>query len=240
MKQRKQSSKPKNNADFKNVIVKKPWGHEYLMYENKDVAVWCLHIKHGAKTSLHCHPDKKTGLILLSGEAQVSFMNGSTKLKTLDKLIIRPGLFHSTRAVSAHGVWTIELESLPIKTNLVRFDDEYGRIETPYEGISAMTPKDGSCAEIKIPKTGRSGACELCGCQLIAEKITNADALAKRPPQELLLVLEGGLVSKTGDRVLGPADVINVSTFNRLAKTFRLKKSISLLTIKKPPYANKS
>ena len=68
--------------DYQKVLVKKPWGYEYLMYQNGTVGVWYLHIKEGARTSLHCHPHKKTGLILLSGEAVVSFLNDSTEAFT--------------------------------------------------------------------------------------------------------------------------------------------------------------
>ena len=60
-------------------VVKKPWGYEYLAYKNKHVALWFLHIKHTHSTSLHCHPKKTTGLILLDGSAEVSFFNNTNK-----------------------------------------------------------------------------------------------------------------------------------------------------------------
>ena len=43
------------NDILSEVIVKKPWGYEYLCYENEDVAVWFLHIEYNQKTSMHCH-----------------------------------------------------------------------------------------------------------------------------------------------------------------------------------------
>jgi hypothetical protein len=54
------------DIDFSKVIVKKPWGYEYLVYEGEDVAAWCLHIKKEHATSMHCHADKETVLIGLS------------------------------------------------------------------------------------------------------------------------------------------------------------------------------
>ena len=57
----------KDNYDIN--VVKKPWGYEYLAYENENVALWFLHIKHTHSTSLHCHPKKTTGLVLLDGKA---------------------------------------------------------------------------------------------------------------------------------------------------------------------------
>jgi hypothetical protein len=56
-----------DKIDFKNVVVNKPWGYEYLVYQNDSVAVWYLYLREGAATSLHCHPKKKTGIILLKG-----------------------------------------------------------------------------------------------------------------------------------------------------------------------------
>ena len=52
--------------------VKKPWGYEYLAYENENVGLWFLYIAPGQSTSMHCHPKKTTGLVLLDGEAEIS------------------------------------------------------------------------------------------------------------------------------------------------------------------------
>jgi len=57
--------------NYLNKLVKKPWGNEYLIYENGIVAVWMLNIESNKNTSLHCHTKKKTGLILLEGEIDV-------------------------------------------------------------------------------------------------------------------------------------------------------------------------
>src|SRR3990167_8164257 len=122
---------------YKDVIVIKPWGYEYVFYENEFVAVWCLHINKGEATSLHCHPNKKTGLILLSGEAELSFLNDTVPMKPLSRHILRPGLFHSTKAIS-DGVILLEIETPPNKEDIVRFDDKYGRKFKPIE--SKVTP----------------------------------------------------------------------------------------------------
>ena len=68
-------------SNYNTNIVKKPWGYEYLAYENKHVALWFLYIKHTHSTSLHCHPSKTTGLILLDGKAEISFLNDTNKLE---------------------------------------------------------------------------------------------------------------------------------------------------------------
>lgn len=57
-----------------NKIILKPWGYEYSVYENKSFSVWLLHIKENEFTSMHCHPRKKTKLILLDGQAKISLL----------------------------------------------------------------------------------------------------------------------------------------------------------------------
>jgi len=63
-------------------IVKKPWGYEFISYENDTISIWFLSIYKSERTSFHCHPNKKTGLIVLNGEAELSFLSGSKNLST--------------------------------------------------------------------------------------------------------------------------------------------------------------
>ena len=109
--------------EFENVEVKKPWGFEYMMYGNDDVALWYLHLEPGAATSLHCHPRKKTGLVLIFGEAEISFLNDSARMKAPSRMMIRPGLFHSTQAISEDGIVLLEIETPRLKGDLVRLED---------------------------------------------------------------------------------------------------------------------
>ena len=92
---------------YEKTIVKKPWGYEYLVYQNDKVALWFLHILDGQQTSMHCHPNKTTGLILLDGEAEISFIMNSFRIKPVSKTMIRKGLFHSTKATSEDGAYVL-------------------------------------------------------------------------------------------------------------------------------------
>ena len=99
--------------DYSNVIVKKPWGYEYLVFKNDWVAIWLLHIVRKRRTSMHSHPNKTTGLILLSGNATFYHLNGKIELNTMDSVIIEKMAFHSTEAFSSlpiqpaseNGIW---------------------------------------------------------------------------------------------------------------------------------------
>ena len=146
--------------DYSNVIVKKPWGYEYLVFKNDFVAIWMLQIIRKRKTSMHAHPNKKTGLVLLSGNATCSHSEGIIGLNPMDGVVIEEGMFHSTEACSPHliqplsenGIWVMEIESPPIKTDLVRIKDEYGRSGTSYEGVNNMVFGPKKCLRIQAPR----------------------------------------------------------------------------------------
>ena len=123
-----------NNPDYKNLVVNKPWGYEYLLFENDQVAIWILYLKQGAKTSMHCHPRKKTSLLVLEGEAKTSSLNTQLELKALDGVVIDRGVFHSTSTDFGSGAFVMEIEAPPEKSDLVRLKDEYGRENKGYEG----------------------------------------------------------------------------------------------------------
>lgn len=128
--------------DYKNCVVRKPWGYEYLIFENELVAIWRLRINGKHSTSMHCHPLKKTALILLSGDALCNTFYQRTYLSALDGLIIDQAVFHSTKALSPDGIELIEVETPPNKTDLVRLNDAYGREQNGYEGFSEMETDD--------------------------------------------------------------------------------------------------
>jgi mannose-6-phosphate isomerase-like protein (cupin superfamily) len=221
-------------SDYENGIVTKPWGYEYLMYQSDKIGIWFLHITEGRQTSLHCHPAKKTGYILLSGEAQVSFLKDSTKLKAVSKLMIREGLFHSTKAVSPGGILVIEVESPPDKTNLVRLEDAYGRKELPYEGSEAVVPMTGECIRFRDPVPGRPASYRVAGVDLVLEHLSGDELpqLKSRPQDEVILVLDGGLVSNNDEPILSPGDVITLDTFTRLSDTFSAPRGMSFMSVR--------
>ena len=118
--------------DFSKVIVKKPWGHEYLAHNEGAVSAWILNINEGTATSMHCHLNKKTTLILLSGQAELSTLNNKFNLNEGDGIVLDKKVFHSTKALSDHII-LMEVETPSIKTDLVRLHDHYGRELKGYE-----------------------------------------------------------------------------------------------------------
>ncbi|MBF0588886.1 MAG: hypothetical protein HQL53_07150, partial [Magnetococcales bacterium] len=148
--------------DYSGVIVKKPWGYEYLVFENRHVAIWMLHIIRTRKTSMHCHPRKRTGLILLSGRAAFHHLKGDVELTAHDAVNIEAGAFHCTEAASAlpippvseNGIWVLEIESPPLKKDLCRLKDAYGRAGASYEGTSNMVFEPKETLKLDSPTAG--------------------------------------------------------------------------------------
>jgi mannose-6-phosphate isomerase-like protein (cupin superfamily) len=118
---------------MKTEISNKPWGSEYVLYENEDVAIWQLNIDPKNQTSLHSHPKKKTGLIVLGGAAKVSFLTGSHNLLPGEKIMIREGVFHRTTNYLSTPLVLLEIETPVNKADLLRLEDSYDREGTPYK-----------------------------------------------------------------------------------------------------------
>ncbi len=129
------------DMSFVGNVVNKPWGYEYLMFKNHDIEIWFLYLKKGFSTSLHCHPQKKTGLLLLTGEARCTTFTGTHTLREKDGLIFEKGVFHKTEALSENGIFLIEVETPPKKSDIFRLADDYHREKKGYTDKKNVTNK---------------------------------------------------------------------------------------------------
>ena len=219
---------------YKNLVVTKPWGSEYIACENNTTAAWLLKIKKNHKTSLHCHPKKKTGFIVLDGTVEVELgFYEKVKLKALSKLMIRPGLFHSTKALSKNSATILEVETPINKNDLVRFKDNYGRENRPYEGKNKMKEKLADDIFFKIPKKFGTNKYNFKNLIITVEKLKDAKKLANRSKNTIFAVLDGGLADKKRRFVLSPGDIVRTDTISKLTKVFSVLKKITVLTISK-------
>ncbi len=210
-----------NQTEYKNVIVNKPWGYEYLAYENEHVGLWFLHIEKGHQTSLHCHPKKDTGLIVLDGTVDVSFLSNINRLTSGRKIMIRKGLFHSTRALSEGGANIFEIETPKLKHDLVRLDDNYGRKAKPYEGKSSEAKKTRECIYLEDPKKNKKNTFIFSNCKINVQSITKKDDFMQIDEHENIIFLNGGILADQDDiLVASPGDVIASHIVKRLLDTF--------------------
>lgn len=175
-------------------IVKKPWGYEYLVYENQNVGLWFLYIAPNQSTSMHCHPKKTTGLVLLDGKAEVSFLADTRVIDSLDKVMIRRGLFHSTKALSDKGAWIFEIETPKDKHDLVRLKDQYGRSYKPYEDDTFEESKTDQCLWLSQPELNKTNNYQFANCNILVETIDNIEIINNKQDEDLLIFLDGGMV----------------------------------------------
>lgn len=203
------------DADFSKLIVNKPWGNEYLMYRNSGVEVWNLFIEQGEVTSMHCHPNKKTALVVLDGKARLSSLNESVELSPMSAAILGPGVFHSTQAVSPAGVKILEFETPPMKHDIIRLEDRYGRANEGYEGLKEMATSVDltrfAVTEVNITKN-------LCDKDICVKSLNSADGLAEinRERFGLAVILGGRIVSKRGDVLYEPVDILETERLGEL------------------------
>ena len=191
---------------------RKPWGHEYLIYENQDVAIWHLFINKWERTSLHCHPNKKTGLIVLQGGAKVRFLNGEQKVFTGEKVMIRHGVFHQTKNMTGEILQLFEIENPVNKGDIVRLEDSYGRAGIPY----------GDEDDVDVPRQtpfrfGESGK-GVGDCDVCVRPFTSLEGLGA---PDLIMITQGG-ISFNEYKVAGPGDTLDRKTFASLAQQFSI------------------
>ena len=222
--------------DYSQVVVKKPWGYEYLIFQNEFVAAWILHLKPGAKTSMHCHLNKKTSLVLLEGKALCSTLKDKISRPAGDGLMIDKGAFHQTKVTSRNGAFVLEIESPVNKRDLIRLKDAYGRVGENYETIDkhAFIPNYNyltlSEQEIYYNVTKRFGQ-----CTLTFKRITNGkelDDILSLGEDDVCGILKGSLLDSTGRTVAEFGDTIAVKHL-RMAKPLKCDGETELLVIKR-------
>ena len=115
-----------DGTNYDNIRVKKPWGHELQRYHNDRIAVWWLHLHTNQQTSMHCHPDKTTLIFVVSGQGRLYTLTKDYELSSGELIVIERGAFHQS-ASNNQPLVLYEIETPPIKRNLVRLHDSYGR-----------------------------------------------------------------------------------------------------------------
>lgn len=217
--------------NIKNSIVLKPWGYEYLAYENKSVGLWILHINPNHSTSMHCHTKKTTGLVVLDGKILISFMGDQSELSKLQKRMIRRGLFHSSKSISTEPTILLEIETPNNKSDLVRLNDVYGRELSPYE--KSKTNKNSKCIKFVEPNINKSKNYIFANCNITLEKTSDFSLILNKKDDDLLIFLKGGISTKDNKKVIIPGDIGYASIVKKVtAKIPNLEKNTVIMTLR--------
>ena len=215
-----------------NLKVIKPWGSEYKIYSNSISSTKLLRINSDKSTSLHCHPIKKTGFVLIKGEVEVDlgFYN-TKKLSPISKLMIRPGLFHCTKNLNKNTATILEIETPIDKDDLVRFKDNYGREKQPYEDKKSMVDLEKNDPVFDEPTLNSVNEYCVDGVNININKTNDVNQLLELESTSIIAVLDGGFESDDNQLVLSPGDIVGLETIKKLAEAFKIQKYITYLKI---------
>jgi|694.fasta_scaffold11351_9 rfaE bifunctional protein nucleotidyltransferase chain/domain len=160
---RTRNNSPKIN--YSNKINDKPWGKEYIAFQNEKIGIWILHINKDQETSLHCHFKKDTILIPLVNSFKINLFDSFRILTTFDSLYVPRNTFHGLHSYADDSIiMEIEVYTDQVdytdKNDLLRIKDIYGRDKTNYESsVTERIPSDNeamsfhSIGEYKIGDT---------------------------------------------------------------------------------------
>jgi mannose-6-phosphate isomerase-like protein (cupin superfamily) len=225
----------RGNNFYCNNVVYKPWGYEYVIYNNTNrLAITFLKIDSGHKTSLHCHPEKKTGFIILSGKAQVQigiYKENNRNYGPLSRLVFRPGLFHSIKANSKQDVYALEFETPFKKNDLVRFKDDYGRQSKHYEGKKFTKKIKSNFMKFKKPKLGKKQKYNFKNLEISLEVRKNLKNLVNKDDMTTSAILDGKIVNKNGQNVISYGEIVKTSTLRILSDVFKIKNPLTILRV---------
>lgn len=227
----------KKSSFYDDKVVIKPWGYEYVVYRNKNnLCVTMLHIEYNKSTSLHCHPNKKSGFVLLKGKAefQLGLWKKRSEIRSSpSKRMIARGLFHKIKSVSKKGVMALEFETPVDKNDLIRFKDSYGREQKFYEGKKHTKVINKNNLRFKKPSSTKKQEFKISKSLLTIENHKNFNKLLKNKPNTIFAILDGSIADKYGRSLLSYGDIIKTNDLKTLSKVFKIKKKLGVLKINK-------
>tara|TARA_B100000767_G_scaffold260442_1_gene271107 strand:+ start:208 stop:912 length:705 start_codon:yes stop_codon:yes gene_type:complete len=223
--------------NYDNSKVLKPWGEEYNIFRNKKkLAITYLKLKKGEATSIHCHPRKKTGFLILSGVAEVQlgiYKKNIFKYKPMSILVLRPGLFHRIKASDKKDLYALEIETPYIKTDLIRMEDNYGRKNIGYESLlktKKLTKKD---VIFNVPTLKKSNKYILNNIQIEISYFTNFKSLNSFDDKSVSIILDGSMINNKNKTVITVGEIVKSYTLKKLFSFFKINKTILILRASK-------
>ena len=223
------------NDVYNKYLVKKPWGEEYTIFKIKSkIAISLVKINNSKETSLHSHPNKKTGFIILKGKPKIQIGvhdNNFWKAKPLSILVIRPGLFHSIKNPnkSSGPVYALEFETPYKKNDLIRLKDNYGRKSKDYENkkfLKKLTKKN-----IILKNLQKINNFELFGKKISLQNIAGFKDISKLNDNSVCAIINGSIIDKKKQIVLNFGEIIKTKTLKILSKEYAIQKNFIVLNV---------
>ena len=213
----------------------KPWGQEYNILEIKKNCITYLKLK-GFSTSLHCHPIKKTGFLILKGvaEVQIGIYKKILKISTLMSiLVLRPGLFHRIKANNKSDLFALEIENPYIKNDLVRMKDNYGRRLKGYESLKSTRQLVKKDLLFEIPKKTKKNNYILNNVNIDIAYYKDFKRFKSFDDKSVSIILDGKIVSDKKKTVITAGEIVKSFTLKQLSQYFRIDNKLLLLKASK-------
>ena len=216
------------NFNYDNRVVLKPWGEEYNIFRNKKkIAITYLKIKKGFATSLHCHPKKKTGFLILKGTAEVQigiYKKNIKKYPPMSILVLRPGLFHRIKASNKSNLYALEIENPYLKNDLIRMKDNYGRNKKGYESLKSSRALTRNDLIFKTPNLNEKKKYKINNVKINISFFKDFKNLKS---------YDGKIVSEKNKTVITTGEIVKSYTLKQLANYFKVDGKILLLRASK-------
>ncbi len=225
------------NKTYDNRVVIKPWGEEYNIFRNKKkIAITYLKLKKGFSTSLHSHPVKKTGFLILKGVAEVQigiYKKNIKKYPPMSILVLRPGLFHRIKANNKSDLFALEIENPYIKNDLIRMKDNYGRRFKGYESLNSTRQLNKKDLLFEIPKKTKKNKYILNNINIDISYYKDFKRFKSFDDKSVSIILDGKIVSNKRKTVIATGEIVKSYTLKQLSKYFKIDNKILLLKASK-------
>ena len=225
------------NKTYDNRVVIKPWGEEYNIFRNKKkIGITYLKLKKGFATSLHCHPIKKTGFLILKGVAEVQigiYKKNIKRYPPMSILVLRPGLFHRIKANNKSDLFALEIENPYIKNDLVRMKDNYGRRLKGYESLKSSRKLIKKDLLFEIPKKTKKNNYVLNNVNIEISYYKDFKRFKSFDDKSVSIILDGKIVSDKRKTVITTGEIVKSFTLKQLSQYFKIDNKLLLLKASK-------
>ena len=218
-----------SNVPYENGVCVKPWGHEFLIYENKKIGMWFLNIKKNTGTSLHCHFNKDTYIIVLEGCAKITLINNEIRyINCMESIYIPKYKFHSIKSFS-DNVIVLEIEifsntvNFSDKNDLLRIDDDYNRKPVGYE--SSVNFEKNNLENFQHFSLLENQIVNMHDFSIVLNTVKKTDELLSLVSNEYNILVSGNIFDNMIHMKEG--SLININ------KDMQIDNTVSILSIKK-------
>jgi mannose-6-phosphate isomerase-like protein (cupin superfamily) len=219
-------------------VFQKPWGWEFEVTSSPSFALWYLEILPNKSTSLHCHLKKTTGYIVLSGQVEVEFLSSKVILNAGDSINLRRSVFHRTRALGDKAN-VLEIESPNEKDDLLRLEDESGRVDSSYSRSSQVKDPEIISLMNKVQESfiGKNGKYIFSGLEITIKQTSIDSVLSMDQYFDTVALLEGstpvvlGGVCIAEDGIFSAGNISKVETLRRMRSVNDFSNQVTLLLV---------